>query len=339
MSHEVLGFLTMGDLEYGAERLDYDVVSTIAFFSLEADAKGHIARNKAWDAWAGPRMDAIIEKAHANGTKVVMSLERFAWSPGQAKVARALLGSAEARTTLVRETVDEVVRRGVDGVNVDFEPIPDGHKEDFVAFVRELRAALDAVEPGYQLTYCATGYVQNYAVAALAKPGAADAVYIMGYHYKGTWSQIAGSTAPMGGPGYDISETIKEFTALTEPDRIILGVPYYGHLWDTASSRLNARTTSPGRDVLYPQAIALATRHGHRYDKVEQVAWTTFQERPCSTCKLRWRQLYFDDARSLGHKWAFVKKQGLLGTGVWAIGFEDPRQELYDVMRGQFLAD
>jgi spore germination protein YaaH len=188
----VLSFLTVGDLDYGLERLDYDVVSTIAFFSIEADAKGRLRRGTAakpdgtWRRWTSPTMDRIIEKAHANGTKVVMSLERFAWTSGGAAISRAILSSPEARARLVREVVDEVVRRGIDGVNVDFEPIPRSQRQNFVRFVRALRTALDAVEPGYQLTYCATGHITNYDVASLAKPGAADAVYIMGYHYRGT---------------------------------------------------------------------------------------------------------------------------------------------------------
>jgi spore germination protein YaaH len=52
---------------------------------------------------------------------------------------------------------------------------------------------------------------------------------------------------------------------------------------------------------------------------------------------LHWRQLYFDDARTLGAKWDLVRQSKLLGTGLWAAGFEDPRPELYRVIREKFL--
>lgn len=72
---------------------------------------------------------------------------------------------------------------------------------------------------------------------------------------------------------------------------------------------------------------------------MEQVAWARWQERACSTCTMYWRQLYFDDARTLGEKWDFIKQSKLLGTGLWAAGFEDPHTELYKVMREKFLTD
>lgn len=339
LSHEVLAFLPVGYLDHGVEQLDYDVISTIAYFSIEANADGTLRRKTntgdthwGWRGWRSEQMDRIIERAHATGTRVVFSLERFAWSAGQARVAVALLRSEEARERLVREVVDEVVARGVDGVNVDFEPIPDGQKQNFVKFMRALRAALDDVEPGYQLTYAATGYVQNYDAAALGKPGGADAVYIMGYHYRGTWSQVSGSTAPLDGPGYELKETIEEYAKLTSRDEILVGLPYYGHEWSTASNKVHARTTSSGRDVLYAEAIEIGQRNGIRYDKTEQTAWTVWRS------GAGWRQLYFDDARTLGIKWDYIKRQRLLGSGIWSVGFEQGRTELNEVLRARFVA-
>jgi GH18 family chitinase len=197
--------------------------------------------------------------------------------------------------------------------------------------MRSLRAALDEVEPGYQLTYAVTGYVRNYDAKAISKAGAADAVYIMGYHYRGTWSQIAGSTAPLGGEGYDLAETIAEYAKLVPRDEILVGLPYYGHEWNTATNKVHARTTSPGRDVLYAEAIAIAERNGLRYDKTEQTAWTVWKAGG------GWRQLYFDDALTLGTKWDYVKRQKLLGSGIWAVGFEQAHTELNDVLRSRFV--
>ena len=338
MTHEVLAFLPVGYLDFGVEQLDYSVVSTIAYFSIEANADGTLRRtsesgaeHSGWRGWRSEQMDRIIEQAHASGAKVVFSLERFAWSSGQRSIAVAVLRSAAARERLVREVVDEVVARGVDGVNVDFEPIPDGQRANFVAFMRSLRAALNAEQPGYQLTYAATGYVQNYDARAIAKAGAADAVYIMGYHYRGTWSRVSGSTAPLGGDGYDLEETIAAYAALTPRNRILVGLPYYGHEWGTVSNKVYSATTTTGRDVLYPEAMSIARLHGLQHSATQQTAWTAWREGS------GWRQLYFDDATTLGTKWDYIKRQRLLGTGVWTIGFARDRTELNDVLRSRFV--
>jgi spore germination protein YaaH len=168
-------------------------------------------------------------------------------------------------------------------------------------------------------------------VAALGRPGAADAVYIMGYHYRGTWSRTAGSNAPMGGSRYDVVDTVRAFQKLVPASRIILGVPLYGHAWPTATAGLHARTIGGGYDVLYRDAVEVAAERGSQTDPVEGVSWTVW--RAGGT----WWQLYFDDAASTARKWAFVKESGLLGTGIWAMGFQGQHEEHFGLLRDAFV--
>jgi len=337
MSNEVMAFVTVGQLEYAIETMDWDVVSTVAYFSLEATREGTIARNAGWDAWNSERMERLIDTAHEHGSKVVISLERFSWSPGQTAASRRLLSDKARRDRLAREVAAEVERRGADGVNIDFEPIPSGQKKEFTDFVRAMRRELDRVRPGLQLTFCVVGHHESYDVAGATGPDAADAVYLMGYHYAGIWSSRAGSTAPMGGPAYDLVETVKSLLREVERHELIVGVPYYGHAWPTVGDRLNARTEGGGFDVPVERAFALAARHGLRYDKREQVAWVPYRAEPCDGCATRWYQLYFDDARAARFKWGWIERSNLLGTGVWTIGFEGRPGELDAAMRDVFL--
>ena len=333
MSHEVMAFVTTSQVDYALASMDWEVVSTVAFFSLEAGRGGHLRHDGRWKIWNSTRVDRMIALAHERGTKVVISLARFAWSPGQTAVARDILASAANRATLAREVAVEVDRRGVDGVNVDFEPIPLGQKANFTDFVRLVRAELDRIRPGYQLTFDVTGHHDSYDVAGALRPGGADAVYLMGYHYAGTWSKVAGSTSPLGGPRYDLTDTVRGLLRYARPKQLIVGVPYYGHTWPTASGRIHARTVGRGHDVLYANAIRAARRLGGGYDKVEQVRWVAFREGG------QWYQMYFDDTRSMTAKWDLVMRHGLLGTGVWTIAFEGGARELDSAMRRAFRSD
>jgi spore germination protein YaaH len=322
MAAEVMAFVPRGQLPYALETMDWDVVSTVAYFSLEATREGRIARDGGWKGWNGARMDRLIRKAHANGTKVVLSLERFAWSSGQRAITRHLLASPERRLRLAREVAREVVRRGVDGVNVDFEPIPAGQAAEFTDLVKLLRRELDRLAPGSQLTFCVVGHHGSWDVEAATGPDGADAVFLMGYHYAGTWSKRAGSTAPMGGPQHDVVDTVKSLLRQVEPHELIVGLPYYGHAWPTADASLNAPTTGAGFDVTLDRAMKLAAANELRYDKRQQVAWLPYRARPCPGCPSSWYQLYFDDPRATEHKLRWIRKRELLGTGVWTIGFE-----------------
>jgi spore germination protein YaaH len=337
MTNEVMAFVTQDQIDYAVETMNWDVVSTVSYFALTATGEGSIDRNAGWRAWNSDAMTQLIETAHANGTKVVISLERFSWSRAQTAVSRAALSTVERRGRLAREVAAEVVRRGVDGVNVDFEPIPAGQKEEFTHFIRTLRRELDRVRPGSQLTFCVVGHHDTYDVAGATGPDAADAVFLMGYHYAGTWSDVANSTAPMGGRRYDLVDTVVSLLEQVERHELIVGVPYYGHVWPTAGSGRNARTDGGGFDVPLHRAMDLANRHGMQYDEVEQVAWVPFRGEPCTGCATRWFQLYFDDPRASGHKWAWIKRNKLLGTGVWTIGFEGAPGAHDEAMRGVFL--
>jgi len=330
---EVMAFVTTSQVDDALARLDFGATSTIAFFSLVAGSNGSINQDTRWRSWTGPLVDQLIERAHASGTKVVISLARFSWSASQTKISTTLLASVTARARLARAVADEVVRRGVDGVNVDFEPIPRGQKANFTDLVRRIRTELDARGPGYQLTFDVVGHFESYNVGAALEPGGADAVYLMGYHYAGTFSTIAHGTAPLGGPRYSVGDAIRGLREVARPSQLIVGVPYYGHLWPTVSGALNARTTAGGYDVLYSSARLIGAKRGTTYDPVEQVERVAWRARSCSTCPLHWFQLYYDDARSLGVKWAEFQRQGLLGTGVWTSAFEGDSGELTAALR------
>jgi GH18 family chitinase len=210
--------------------------------------------------------------------------------------------------------------------------------------MRQVRRALDRVDPAYQLTFDATGYVGNYDIARLTGPDAADAVYIMGYHYRGSWSPSAGSIAPLDNPArYDVADTLDIYLARTTPDRVILGVPYYGFAWSTTKKGIRSPVRS-GRRFGYPQAILydaaarLAIDKGRRYDQVEDVAWAVWRHTQCSGCGETWRQLYYDSPKALAAKYDTVNERDLLGAGIWALGYEGERTELNDILREKFVS-
>jgi len=43
------------------------------------------------------------------------------------------------------------------------------------------------------------------------------------------------------------------------------------------------------------------------------------------------RQVYFDDKDSLSYKVALAKSRGLLGVGVWALGYEGGYYDIWDI--------
>jgi spore germination protein YaaH/flagellar hook assembly protein FlgD len=351
LRREVFGFLPYWEMTDSTTRLDYSVLSTIAYFGVQAGSDGHLVRQRSgvtevgWAGWSSSALTRIIGAAHAGGTRVVLTVERFAWTSSDVSATSALLASATRRQILATEIAAAVRDRGADGVNLDFEPIPSGQGANFVTFVRQVRAALDAQAPGYQLTFDATGWIGRYDIAGLTADGAADAVVIMAYDYRTSGAASAGSVSPLIGPTYDLTDTVAAYLARTAATKIILGVPYYGRAWSTTSSAVHA-ATRPGSatygyssSVVYGTAVGMAADHGRLWDATEDAPWTEYRWQYCSSCPTTWRQLYYDDAQSLGLKYDLVNARGLRGAGIWALGYEGTRPELYATLSAKFVDD
>jgi len=346
LKREVFGFMPYWELSDSSTTLDYSAISTIAYFGVGASATGTFENTAGWTGWTSAALTNLINEAHRNHTRVVLTVQSFAWSSGQSTKQKALLGSATARATLARNIAKAIRDRGADGVNLDFEPISAGYADEFVLLVKRVRTELDAVAKGYQLTFDTTGYIGNYPLEAATAAGAADAIFIMGYDYRSSGSSPVGSIAPIGGPTYDITDTVLAYKARVPASKLILGVPYYGRAWSTNSDKLHATNISGTKygsstTVIYATGIGVLQEHGKRYDAGDGVAWTAYRRENCSAtygCVTSWRQLYMDDAAALRTKYDIVNNHGLRGAGIWALGYDNARPELWTALKDKFVS-
>ncbi len=354
LRREIFGFLPYWQLNSSSLRLDYAKISTIAYFGVGADGNGNLQKRNSdgsttvgWSGWTSSKMSSIISTAHANRTRVVLTVQSFGWSTSGLNRQRQLLGTAAHRLNLARQIAAAVRDRGADGVNLDFEPLASTYDAEFTALVRTIRAELNKIHSGYQITFDTLGSIGNYPIADATAPGGADAVFVMGYDYRSSSSSPVGSIAPLTRTGYDIRETVAAYTARIPASKVILGVPYYGRAWSTSSSALHATNTSGTKygsstTVLYDTAADYLAEHGRKYDATEGVAWTAYVRQNCTStygCVNSWRQLYVDDAAAISAKYDLVNSYGLRGAGIWALGYDGTRPELWSAIQRKFVTD
>jgi spore germination protein YaaH len=332
LRREVFGFLPYWEL---GSTLDYDTLSTVAYFGVTINGDGSLYQaGNGWSGWNSSKLTTVINDAHAHGTRVELTAQSFAWSTSEAATQTALLSSPTASLNTAELIAAAVAARGVDGVNLDFEPIASGQHSNFVAFVRMLRMELDKLHPGYELTFCATGAPNTYLLPDLLADGAADAVFIMGYDLRGSSPTTAGSVDPLAGglTRYTLTSVTQTFLGQVPASKIILGLPWYGAAFSTATSHglnppiASASTYGKPVEAYYDTLSAIAamtdsTHLGKFYDTNEETAWTayygTFGGQPT------WREGYFDDARALGAKCDAIDGWNLRGVGIWALGYDN----------------
>jgi spore germination protein YaaH len=345
---QVFGFLPYWLLTDAAlADMNYHLVSTIAYFSVGANRYGHLVKGSSsdpstgWAGWTSSRMTEVINRAHANGVKVVLTVTMMAWDSASANRQAALLGSTAARKRLVNEIVDAVGSRGADGVNLDFEPLATSLRDEYVSFVRQLKAALLEGDVGANLTVCvmagAATWATGYDVAGLTASGAANALFVMGYDYHWSGSSRAGGVAPIQSPyTLDVAGTMADFLTETTGSKLIWGVPYYGRTWPTSGSGLNAPTLGHGsKSYVYTGHLAQAAQHGRRWDDVGKVPWYRHWDNAAGN----WVQGYYDDVHSLGVKYDLINARGLAGTGMWTLLMDRGRDELWHLLADKFVND
>ena len=352
---EVLGFLPYWMLDASTlASLRYDLVSTIAYFSIGATADGHLVQGTStgWKGWSSDAMTGVIQLAHAHGVRVVPTITLMSWS-GNYTALTTLLTTPANRAQLISEIRGIIAARGADGVNIDFEPVPTSLRDNFTAFVRELKAGLAAGGAKSYLTVDtmagAASWATGYDVAALTASGAADALMVMAYDFSWSGSSRAGGVSPLKSPYiFDVTDAVTAYLKLAPGSKLIWGVPYYGRTWPTKTDALNdvtCRATSPpvcpealvsspsgSKAYYYTGALSQATAHGRRWDAVGGVPWYAWYD----TSNKTWQQGYYDDAHSLDLKYWLVNANSLAGVGIWTLLMDAGKDELWNVIHNRF---
>jgi len=354
MTGEVYGYLPYWALSSSLlSHLEYELVSTIAYFGIPVTDAGRLATTGVGPSgWSSSLMTTVINQAHAAGVSVHLTVTMMAWDLDYAAMT-ALLTSATNRTRLATEIAAAVKARNADGVNLDFEPMPNSLEASYTAFVRDVKAALLRAGGGSTLTVAATGgaasWDEGYDLPGLVAPGAADAIMAMGYDYSWSGSARAGGVAPLDSPYMlDVRTSLNDYLAKVPASKLIWGVPYYGRAWTTQSSSVNSLTCTSasicptgkaaagafGRSWVpgYVNAREAAQQYGRLWDATGGVPWYRYQSSTYGT----WVQGYYDDAASLRLKYDLARSRGLRGVGVWHLLMDVDRHELWNELARAF---
>lgn len=298
---------------------NYNLLSTIAYFGVDVDSYGNIIDRNDWP------LTGLINLAHSYGVKVELVAINF-----DANSLSALLSSSTNRTRLINNLLYEVTRANADGVNIDFEEFPGSQKQNLNLFMKALADTFHQHIPNSSVSIAlpAVNWSNKFDYYTLAT--ICDALFIMGYNYHWSGSSNAGPVAPLTGWGtYNITWTVNDYLSATQGQRnkIVLGLPYYGIKWPTSSATRGAATTGSGSSLQYAGAENEAQSKGKLWDAESQTPWYRYQSG--ST----WYQAWYDDSLSLSLKYQLALSENLQGVGMWALGYDGTRRELWGALR------
>ena len=300
---------------------DYGALSTIGYFSYDVDTAtgGYTTVN----GWLGT---SLISYAHARGVRVVLVVTNF----GAANNA-SLLGDTTKQNTLIASLLSMLTMRNGDGINIDFEAVGSAQRNSLVSFMSKLATRVREKIPGAEISMAspAVDWSNAWDLAQLAN--ICDYLVLMGYDYYWSGSSTAGPVAPLEGEGYNVTRSVTTYlTAGVPPAKLLLGVPWYGYDWPVTSTARKATATGSATSVDYKTAEPNALKYGKIIDATTKIPWYNYQSGTIL------RQTWYDDSLSLAYKNQFLVSKNLGGLGIWALGSEGGRTELWKNIRLSF---
>ena len=299
---------------------NFDLISTLAYFSAEVTATGGLSNLHGWP------VASLINEAHAHGTKVVLCATLFSSSD-----ITTLLSNAQYRQNLINNLLSQVQAGNADGVNIDFESFPSSQRDNMVTFISDLTDTFHNAIPGSQVTIAMPPVDWSNAWDYNALASISDGLFIMGYNYHYSGSSTTGPNSPLTGPGYTLTWTILDYLNKTnfQADKLILGIPYYGFEWPSSSNAAGATTSGTGNPKFYSEIEGLAQSYGKIWHSTSQTPWYNYDNNG-------WNQGWYDDSLSLSLKYDFALFNNLKGVGIWALGYDDGRPELWELLHSKF---
>lgn len=335
LKREVYGFLWYPYVDSSADNaasyLHYELLTTISYAGLTLKKDGTVNQtNGNYKVWKSQRLVNILKNARAKGVKIHPRFATF----GSEEV-NYLLATEARRKKAVQSIIWEINNAPVtvDGVNIDFEPVPAASRNQFTSFIKLLRTEMDKIDPELEIV------IDTFASTAKSEAGFdlkelnkyTDGFFVMSFSFvsKST-SEKAGSFNPISA----YRNTADQYLEKLPANKIILGFPFYTNRWATTNDSLRApkKNNGGGGLILYKNAYAEARVYGKKYDTNQQSAYYSYYE--CGD-KPGWRQVYFDDERAQIAKFKVADNKNLQGIGFWTfnqnLGSMDTWNAIYEV--------
>jgi spore germination protein YaaH len=313
----VFGYLP--DWEYSSDRqyLKYNLLTHIAAFDFTVSSSGAITNPSYW-----PWTD-VIDSAHNHGVKIILCAVCF-----DTAAIRSLLTNSTVKQTFFSNLKSKITQYQLDGVNIDFEGMKTALRGSLMnTFMQDLTTYMHTQIPGSEVSFA--GPAVNWGGWDL--PGLANAcdyIFIMGYDFYGSWSTTTGPSAPLTGGSYNITNTVNVQYAGINPQKLILGCPYYGDKWMTRTNLPHASVTKFIGSTFAKSDFPNYNTYGKKWASDNQVPWYTWQNNDTS-----WYQVWFDNDSSLSLKYDLAKSKNFKGIGMWALGYDGSLTVLWELLR------
>jgi spore germination protein YaaH len=330
------------------ENYPFELLSTISYFSYKVDPLTGFYTDENHEQIKEWRNTAMVDSAKAKNTRVLLTVSCHGYDNNN-----EFLDNEDRWDVLINTTSDLLLNRKDsiqgDGIDLNFENLPYFKREKFNRFVKKFKRDLnnkfekENKEFFLSITLPAFNSKDNFDVKELQKH--ADLLIIMGYDYH-IGGEAQGAVAPLQSSensSLSLLSTIQHYQQQgIDPSKTILALPYYGSLWvgSLQQSGNNVTNTSTFEKPLTYSEIR------KKYIDNDQLNIDPFRDEKSMTnyYSLNFednttQELWFDDDYTLRKKYDFALSNQLKGIGIWALGYDNGYDDLWNVIEDKFSTD
>ncbi|MGY3795360.1 glycosyl hydrolase family 18 protein [Aquimarina sp. 433] len=308
---------------------NFSLLWGVSYFSYEIQPKTGSYKNI--HQW---KTTALIDSAKTKGCKVFLSVSNFG-----AKNNRIFLENKKAQKVLGDSLAILLNQRSANGINIDFEGVSRKNRKQFSQFIINISKHLKEVNPNYQVSLCLYAKDWNDIFDINAIDTYVDFYTLMGYDYFGSFSKITGPVTPFAKTkkfGKGLQSSIDYYhNKGVRFDKLIVGLPYYGAEWYTKKPKIgsivNTFKSHPRYHTIkstYIDSLKIPVQ----FDPKSSSSYIVMKD----FNNEEYRQLFFEDVKSLSIKYDWIKEKKISGIGIWALGYDEGYDELWDLIAEKF---
>ncbi len=310
----------------GSDYLNYqwNYLSDIAYFAYSVDyTNGSYTTIHDWAS--SPAIDTAMKygiRVHLTATLFANHNEFFA--------------NAQAQQNLIDNLIAQVKDRNAIGINIDFEGMAGSHKDDFTNFMKNLSTQFKKQVPGGIVSVClyAVDWGGVFDMPELEKY--VDLYTIMGYAYYYSGSSDAGPTGQLylfNQFNYTQSRSVSYYlNEGASPEKLILGVPYFGYEWETESNTVPSSTIGSG-SVKMIESIKNNIDGNYSEPHLDSNCLSNYY---VFEKEGAWYQTWVEDETSLKYSYKLINQTGIGGVAIWALSYDNGYTEMWELLRDYF---
>ncbi len=318
---------------------DFNLISTISFFSYNIDPKtGNYMNPAQIKQW---RETDLLDSAKKYNTKVLLSLAL----EGEGNHLEYLNNESSWNTTL--DSISVLLKeRDAAGIEIEFMDIPLDRETKFLEFVTFLKDNLDYrfITKKMTLSLVIPAVPDKFPFDLEKLDESVDLFIVKGLDYHEEDGTVA-AVAPLRNEtadGPSLENTLLTYLARgLNPEKSILALPLYGSQWSGTFDPVEGfYTTNFERKVTLSEVNRVFQSKDSIYMITPTLDETTmtqyfFLEFQDNTSIEGW----YDDAFTLSKKMDLALVNKFKGVGLWALGYDLGKNEVWEVVAEKFTGD